>query len=538
MKKDSLLKSTGLFGIATLMSRILGLVRDSCIAAFVPHVWQDIFWAGFKIPSTCRQLFAEGALSAAFIPLLTRVREREGEDAVRIASAAIFRALAITVGAVSVLAILLAPWFVPILLQFPQELNLPNELQPLAQEMQVMPSENWRVEAGIWATQMMFPFLFFIALSAWAMGVLNTYRIFFIPALAPTLFNASLIVGCFVGAWFYGAVGFSLMSIMIAAVIIGGLLQFVIQIFPARKIKYFPPPWASPFHPKVGMFLKILAPSVFGLAIYQINSLITQTCFASQYGSGGISQMNYAFRLIQFPLGVIGVALATASFPRIAQFFEQGKHEEASKTLINVIKYLTLLMIPSAVGLIVLAPEIVGVIYDRGNFHASGWLQPTVEVLVMYCIGLFFFAIVKVLVRTFQARHDFRTPVITGIISVAFNIALCAWFVHTGWPLWSLALASSLASGLQMVLLGVLLWPSMKNTPLWRLIPFFIRVIIAAAGMALACRGLMELVPVFTQSQFELMARVVLGVGAGVTVFFGLGWLLFRPELQAVLKRK
>lgn len=526
IKKDSLLKSTGLFSLATLMSRILGLIRDSFIAAYIPHVWQDIFWAGLKIPSTCRNLFAEGVLSTAFIPLLTRVLARESEDEAVIASAAVFRALSLAVTTAVFLGIFFAPFYVPYVLQFPED------------DIALFPGLNWRLEAGIWATQFLFPFLLFIALAAWAMGVLNTYRIFFIPGIAPTLFNVSLILGCLLGAQWMNLTGFSLMSFLMGSVIIGGILQFVIQIPSVCRIHYFPPRWASPFHPKVWIFLRMLAPSIFGLAIYQINSLITQTYFASQYGRGGVSQMNYAFRLIQFPLGVIGVALATASFPRIAHYFEQDLMEDASRTFVNVMKYMLLIMMPSSAGLIVLGPDIVRLIYDHGHFHQQQWLPPTFHVLVMYSIGIVFYGAVKVLVRTFQARHNFRTPVVIGTISVACNIFLCAWFVHRQWPLWSLALSSSIASGIQTLLLIVMLRIKIPQMPLLFILDFSLRVLLASAGMALACWGVLKMIPLYQESFLGLTARVAMGVSLGIGAYVGLGWLLFRNELLALIRKK
>ncbi len=283
IKKDSLLRSTGLFSLATSMSRVLGLVRESFIAAFVPGEWQGIFQAGIKIPSTFRQLFAEGALSAAFIPLMAKVKEEEGEEAAHTLANAVFTFLCISLACLVIVGIVLAPFFVPYLLNFPED-------------------ENWKVGAGVTTTQIMFPFLFFLALSAWAMGILNAHRYFFIPALASAFFNLSMIAGLTFGPLYYTEM--PLMWWLGGAVIFGGFLQFGCQLFQVRKVGYFPPQWENPLHPSVKRLLKMLAPSVFGLAVYQINALITQTYFASKYGSEGIAQITYAFRLIQFPLGV------------------------------------------------------------------------------------------------------------------------------------------------------------------------------------------------------------------------------------------
>ncbi len=538
MKQDSLLRSTTLFSIATLASRFLGLARDACIAAFVPKAWQDIFWAGFKIPSTFRQLFAEGALSAAFIPLFTRVKEREGEDKAQELGFAVFHLLAISVTVIIVLAILLAPFFVPLIINDLRDIRdtvyipLPGFAITEAVGILSIPT-GWRVPAGVLASQIMFPFLFFIALSAWSMGVLNTYRYFFMPALASAFFNVSLIIACLLGAPIYS--GYSLLWLLGGAVIFGGFLQYFVQIPQSWIIGYFPPAWVSPFHPKIKTFLRMLAPSAFGLAIYQINALITQTYFAAKYGEGGISTMQYAFRLIQFPLGVVGVALATASFPRIAQMLEQNKQSEATSTLVDVSKYLMLLMIPSAAGLIVLGPDILGAIYDRGVFRRNNWLIPTYGVMTAYCLGLFSYAMVKVLVRVFQAHHDFKTPVIIGVLSVIVNISLCLYF--SGFlPIWSLGLASALASTVQFLLLFYLLRRKMVQLPYGRLMIFFLKVLAATGGMALCCYIVLVLFPISGGTLMTYSIRVALGLLIGGLSYGGIGWLLFPIELKKLLK--
>ena len=518
MKQESILRSSTLFSLATLASRISGLIRDSCIAATIPAAWQDIFWAGIKIPSTFRELFAEGALSAAFIPLLTRVREREGESKAREVGHAIFNLLLLVVTGVVLVAILLAPWYVPLILNFPYD-----------------PATAWKVPAGIETTQMMFPFLIFIALSAWAMGILNTYRHFFMPAAASIFFNLSLIVGGLIGPRYF--TGMRLMAFMAAAVVIGGFLQFAVQLPQARKIQFFPPPNRSIFNPWVKEFLLLLAPSTFGLAIYQINALITQTYFASSFGLGGISIMQYAFRLMQFPLGVVGMAISTASFPRIAQLFEQNKREEVAGTIAYVIKHLMLLMIPASIGLVVMGEDIVGLIYDRKEFHRAGWLHPTYIVLVGYSLGLFFYSFARVMVRSFQAHHDFKTPVRNGVVSMFINISLCTLFVnyfHFG--LWSLAVASTLASTYQGVVLMGILKRRIKELRLTPLLTFLIPILLASVGMGLACYDFLAVFPLPPGTFIHYLIRVVFGMLVGLLAYGAFGWLLFRAELKAVLR--
>ncbi|MDP8242820.1 MAG: murein biosynthesis integral membrane protein MurJ [Candidatus Hinthialibacter antarcticus] len=516
MKQDSLLRSTSLFSIATFISRILGLVRDACISNFFPLSVQAAFWIGFRIPSTFRQLFAEGALSAAFIPLLTRVREREGEEKAREVSFAVFNLLSMVVTLVTLACIVLAPYFVPLFLDFPGQ----------------DPSKDAQ---AVQATRIMFPFLIFIAMSAWSMGVLNTYRVFFVPALASAFFNISVITGALIAWRYHGQV--NTIAVLGGSVIIGGFLQYAVQMGPCWKLGYFPPRGISPFHPAVLQFLRNLAPSIFGLAIYQFNALITQTYFASKYGDVGISSITYAHRLIQFPLGLVGVALATASFPRIAQYLEQDRSEDAARTLTDVLKYLLLLMLPAAAGLIVMGQDIIGVIFNRIEFLSNGLLTPTYELLIFYCSGLFFYATFGVMVRTFQAHHDFRTPVITGSIGVAANIALCAYF-STFLGLWSMALASSLASMINVTLLLILIrrkMPTLRYTPL---VFFGMKSLTASIGMAGVCWLFCQMFPPAEAKFLMYLVRTLIGCGLGVITFFGLGWLLFHDELLKLVRRK
>jgi putative peptidoglycan lipid II flippase len=205
MKTPSLLQSTKLFSVATFTSRIFGLVRDSVISAYLPIAWQDIFWAGVKLPSTFRQLFAEGSLSAAFIPMLSKVREEEGEEKAREVSFAIFSWLAITLTCLTALLILFGPWWIPVVLDFPED-------------------QQWKVAASVTTTQMMFPFLVFVAFSAWSMGILNTYRSFFMPALAPVFYNITVIIGAVICTRYF--VDLQLMMYMSGVVIFGGIMQF------------------------------------------------------------------------------------------------------------------------------------------------------------------------------------------------------------------------------------------------------------------------------------------------------------------------
>ena len=536
MKKDSLIKSTTLCGLATFMSRILGLIRDSVLAACIPGAWQDIFWAGFKIPSTFRMLFAEGSLSAVFIPMLTRVREREGEEKAKYLASVVFNFLCTMLVVVVIIATILAPYYVPFLLDFPKNEKV-VALNPADIGLAgFMPNEtDWRIPAGVRATQIMFPFLFFIALAAWAMGVLYTHRYFFMPSLASAFFNMSVIAGAIIAPMYFKDM--NLIFCLGISIVIGGLFQFGVQLPQAVKIGYFPPKMVFPFDPMIKDFLLKILPGIFGLAVYQIDALVTGMYFASKYGEGGIANLTYAFRFIQFPLGIIGVALASASFPQIAQFIEQGRSKEAVRTLTDVIKYLLLLMIPATVGLAILGHDIVRVVYDRGEFHRKEWLEPTYMALMFYSFGLFFYSLTKVLVQFIQAHHDFRRPVYYGLVNFLTNVTLCIIFTHY-LPLWSLALASAIASIVQC---GFLMTDSVRRAKEFSFAPILLfggKVLIAAAVMGGMCYFYLLVIPLAPTSFHNNVIRVLLGVGVGLFSYAFAGWFMFRNEIQRVLRMK
>jgi putative peptidoglycan lipid II flippase len=288
----------------------------------------------------------------------------------------------------------------------------------------------------------------------------------------------------------------------------------------------------------VKSFLRKLAPAVFGLAVFQLNALITQTYFASRYGEGGISILTYAHRLIQFPLGVIGIALATASFPQIAQHFARNENGKAAKLFTTVAKYMMLIMLPSAAGLIVLDQDIVGLIYNWRHQYSPEWMSVLGMSLTGYSVGLLGYAFVKILAQSFQAQHDFRTPVITGAAGVAVNLTLCAYFSsHTDlYPLWTMTFASSAATFVNVLLLLIMLRMKLHELKITPLFIYFIKVITASLVMYLCCWLVMSVIPDSGQSFLFKATRVGIGMSAGFLSYGIVGRFLFWTELKAILR--
>lgn len=421
-------KAAGVVGAATLLSRIFGFLRDMAIAGvFGAGMGADAFFVAFRIPNLLRRLFAEGSLSIAFIPVFTDYLENRGrEDAFRLARSAL-RLLSAILAVVTLLGILLAPLIV--------RLIAPGFAESAD-----------KMALTVVLTRITFPYIFFICLVALCMGILNVLGHFAAPALAPVFLNLAIILSVFFISPHMAepAVGLAI------GVLIGGCLQLLLQVpFLVSKGFRF---WerASLFHPGLARVGKLMLPAVFGAAVYQINILVG-TLLASLLPEGSVSYLYYADRLVQFPLGIFAIALATAILPSLSRQAATrnmaGLHQTFGQA-INLILFITL---PSMVGLIVLREPIVALLFKRGAFGAETTAL-TAEALLYYSVGLWAFSAVRIVVATFYALEDTRTPVQTATISIIANILLSMLLMgpmkHAG-----LALATSLASMINLMLL-------------------------------------------------------------------------------------
>jgi putative peptidoglycan lipid II flippase len=439
----SLLRSAGAMSAATFVSRILGLAREQAQAYYFGAGFAtDAFNAAFRIPNLLRDLFAEGAMSSAFVPTFTSVREKEGDDAAwRLASRTI-TVLAVILGVFTLLLLVGAPW----ILRVYTPGVAPDKLA-LAATM----------------TRILSPFLLFVALAALAMGVLNTLRVFFLPALAPAWFNVACIAGMIVLPTVLVPAGLDpILSLAIGAMA-GGILQFAVQL-PAMRRRGFRFRWEfAPRDPGVVRIGSLMLPATFGLAATQIN-LLVDTSLASQFGDGPISWLQCAFRLIQLPIGLFGVAIATANLTRVSRDQARGDHEAMRRNLGGAIRAAALLTLPATAGLVALREPIIRVLFEHGKFDARA-TTATGAALLCYALGLHAYAVTKIQVPVFYALGETRVPVISSAISVgakiAANFALIALLPHLGLdPFLALALTTSLAAWLNLGLLG---WGSRRR---------------------------------------------------------------------------
>jgi putative peptidoglycan lipid II flippase len=408
-KSDSMVRSAGIVSAAVLLSRLTGLAREITMARlFGAGVFKDAYDIGFRIPNLTRDLFAEGALSSAFVPVVTRILTTRGRaDAARLSNL-VATALSLVVGAVCLAGMI---WSRPL-------------VEIFAGKFAEIPG---KIELATSLTRTMFPFLLLVALAAQAMGVLNANNQFGIPALASTFFNlGSLAFG--VAAAFWVAPRFGLHPIygMAWGVVIGGAMQFACQVPAMTRAGFSYRPLVAFSDPALREVLLLMVPAILGTAAVQINVMVN-TNFAAgitdasgRVINGPVSWLGYAFRFMQLPLGLFGVAIASATLPPISRAAAENRMDEFRALLARSLGMVFLLTVPSSVGLAVLGEPMIAAVYQGGQFQLFDTRQ-TALALSCYAAGLAGYSAVKVLAPAFYAIHDSRTPMMVSLASIAIN---------------------------------------------------------------------------------------------------------------------
>ena len=421
-------KAAGAVSGMTLISRIFGMARDLAIAMqFGSSVAADAFFVAFRIPNIQRKILGEGAVSAAFIPVFTDLLNTKGEKAAWEMTAnllnIVFVILVITTCAIFFFSPAVITVFAPGFLDDPEKFALTVKL-----------------------TQWMAPYLIFIGLASFCMGILNTFNVFALPAAAPVLLNISMILGIFFVSPLMEEPIFGLA----VGVLLGGVLQLLVQL-PETFRKGFT--FVKTFdvkHPEIIKIGKLMVPVMFGLAVYEINMLI-DTLLASLLPGGSISYLYYGNRMVQLPLGVFAVALGVAILPMLSRQAANKDFAELKKTLAFGIRFILFITIPATVGLIILRFPIVNALWERGEFLRAS-TDGTAIALLYYSLGLCAFAGIKVIVPAYYSLQDTKTPVKIGIYSMLLNIVLNLILMgplqHGG-----LALATSISALLNVLLL-------------------------------------------------------------------------------------
>jgi putative peptidoglycan lipid II flippase len=517
--RQSLLLAVATVAFGFIGSRILGLIRTSVIASeFGTSTDLDAYFVAFRIPDLIFQVLAGATLGAAFIPVFARLWLREGhEDAWRLASA-VTNLVGLATVVLAVLAFATAPWLVP--------LFAPGLGEGTADPQAV---EDLAVKLTRW--MLISPVLF--ALSGMVMATLNARHQFFLPALAPMVYNLAIIAGALLLADEMGVEGLAI------GAIVGSGLHLLVQIpgLVRERMSYH---LVLLWHDRhVREVMRLMGPRVIGLAAVQLNFLII-TFFASDLGPSYISALNYAWLLAQLPLGVFGVAISTAVFPRLAEYAARAELQEFRRRVAQSLRFILFLTIPAAVGLLVLSEPVVGVLLQHGEFDASD-TDITSWALMFFAIGLPAQGAIEIFSRGFYAVEDTRTPVALAVASMLATLVLSLVLVEL-WELRGLALAVSLASTLEALGLYWFLSGRIGSGIAEGVGGTLRRTLVASAAMGstvfLAAWGVDQAMPDAYDNTFrEYAAMAVVGIGAGLGMFVACAGLMGSPEVDLAVDR-
>lgn len=502
----NLLRTLATVSSLTLLSRILGFVRDFVIArTFGAGLLTDAFFVAFKLPNLLRRMFAEGAFSQAFVPLLAEYRDRRGPEETRLLVDRVATMLFLAVFGVALLGVIGAPLLVHV--------SAPG-----------FAADADKFALTVTLTRITFPYILFMALVALAAGILNTWSRFALPAFTPVLLNLSFIgMALFAAPWFDPPV-----LVLAWAVFLGGALQLAIQLPGLKKIGMLPRFDFAPGDPGVRRVLTLMAPAVLGVSVAQV-SLLINTIFASFLASGSVSWLYYADRLMEFPAGLLGAALGTILLPSLSRAHASDQPGEFSALLDWGLRLTFLLTLPAAVALALLGVPLISTLFQHGAFTPADVLQ-TRQALVAYSIGLTGLILVKVLAPGFYARQNIRTPVkialLTLVTTQALNLAFIVPLKHAG-----LALAIGLASCLNAALLfhGLRRRGDYLPQPGWG--TFAWKLLLALIALALTLWfGMGREADWLSASATTRVLHLSTVVGSGIAVYFATLWLLgFRP---------
>ncbi|MDA8126000.1 MAG: murein biosynthesis integral membrane protein MurJ [Deltaproteobacteria bacterium] len=511
-ENSRVVRAAGIVGIATMLSRVFGLIRDTVVAGFFgAGLMTDAFFVAFRIPNLLRRLLAEGSLTVSFVPVFTEyLRNKTREEALELADIA-FTALSIILVAVSLAGVLLSPLIVTIM--------APGFVKTPAQ-----------YELAVFLTRLMFPYIFFISLVALCMGILNSLRHFAAPALSPVVLNIAMILAAL------GLRDFFQEPIVALAlgVMAGGILQLAMQWpFLVRMGVRLKPNFRFR-HPGVKRIGLLMLPAAFGAAIYQINIFIG-TILASLLPTGSVSYLYYADRIVELPLGVFAIAVGTATLPSFSEQIALGKMEEWKRTIAFSLRLILFITVPATVAIIVLRVPILSVLFQRGEFGIEATLL-TAQALLFYALGLWAFSTIRIVVAAFYSLQDTKAPMKAAIVALVVNalgsVALMFPLRHGG-----LALATSIASAVNVGMLWVILTRRVGTI----LDGEFYRSLGKTLLASLVMWGAIGLIGLWVpwQSSGTFSARMLYLISCvvgGGTAFFLAAFLLKSPEIVITLQ--
>ncbi len=496
----SMARSAAVVGGATLMSRVTGLLRDMVLASVLGATMPaDAFFAAFRIPNFLRRIFAEGSLSAAFIPVFTEVQGCQGRSSAYRLASIVLNWLVMVLLLVSAAGIVLAPQIVQVM--------TPGWVED---------AEKFSLTVTL--TRIMFPYILLISAAALAMGILNAQGHFFSPALAPVMLNLAIILSALCASRLVQE-----HTIVIAiGVLLGGLAQVILQV-PSLWRRGYRYRWGlEPADPGLRRVGRLFLPSLMGSTVYQVNMLVI-TILASLLPHGSLSYLFYADRLMEFPLGVFAIAVGTVALPAMSKHAAAGEMEGLRQTLGFACRQVSLVMVPATTGLIVLSEPLISVFFERGRFDPVA-TRMSAQALICYSVGLWFVAQLRVVAPAFYALKDTVTPmkaaVAAIVLNILFSLLLMGPMAHSG-----LALALSISAMFQLILLVWKLGPRVGGIGPGSFFGPLHKVLLASAVMGALCWFIARGVSWAGTTPIVLRLWVLgASIGAGVIVY----WVMLR----------
>lgn len=513
MAKGRIVKAAGAISVATTFSRILGYIKDMILAKYFGATGlSDVFFVAFRIPNLLRELFAEGSMSSAVVPVLKESQVKYGVEETKKIVKSLFTFILFVVGLITIFGIILSPQIVkfiaPGFIENPEKFNI-----------------------TVLLTRIMFPFLLFISLAALTMGALNTNNTFFIPALAPCFLNISIIIFTTVFSSFF----LNPIIAVAVGVTVGGLLQWLVQLPEFYKSGF--KLGFTALHPALKKIFLLIIPTTLAMAVNQINIFVS-TIIASFLPDGSITYLYYSMRLIQLPIGVFGVAVGMAVLPTLSQHVAEGNRDKLATDFTFSLKLLFFLTVPSTLGLIMLKEPIVNTLFQRGIFDLKATLN-TAQALLFYSIGIIGTVGARTITAAFYSLQDTKTPVICATAGMVTNICLSFILMetmkHNG-----LALAYSMAATVQFIMLSVLIKRKVNIISFSSITLSFLKSFLAALVSVSVAKLICSIDGSLWQHSEKMPLKFLLlsiSIATAVLLYLIICYLMKHEELSYILKK-
>lgn len=477
-QNQNVTRAAAIVSLAVMGSRLLGLAREMAIFYFFKtKIAAPAFHLAFRIPNFLRDMFGEGILSKAFITTFIATETEDGEEQAWNLANRIFNLVVIVLTGITILGVVFAPTIVDVLAR--------DDFDEVLDSSKHYGFES-KVELTVYLTQLMFPYLLFVSLAAIAMGLLNSKGKFGIPACASSFFNlSSLLIGVS-GFYLFQRIGMHPTTGMAVGVLVGGMLQFLIQVPSMYRVGYRYKPLINFREPRVVEVLKLIGPAILGVAAVPINQLVNTWFITS--GKEWLAWIQGAYRIMHFPLGIFGVAISTVILPQLAKHANSDNLNEFRNSLSYALRLMLTVILPASIGLMVLSEPICRLLYERGEFTDIDTLA-TGKVLFVYAFGLCGFSALKIVTDAFYAYKDIRAPVIVSLCGVALNICLNYTFIFE--ELWlderAIVFSTVLTVTLNSLVLLFLLRRKIGEIGFRKMVRVGAKILLASAVMGFVC---------------------------------------------------